>query len=198
MEGRKKEVFKNGLISAAKSTNALILTAGNNIGTMKLVGDAVGQGQFLVKEGNSFSRGLRLIGLTSWGYVKNNKDLLNLDPNELHNASYNSNVEILPRDNVPLNHDHTHFIFIDDGSRYRFFGKYSEFITKFESMVREAAPKVSNLLFGFLLFFPFSQSTSTRPCMCTCLVDLLFSFLGYHRGTLSDYLIYFSRSPYST
>ena len=110
MEGRKKEVFKNGLISAAKSTNALILTAGNNIGTMKLVGDAVGQGQFLVKEGNSFSRGLRLIGLTSWGYVKNNKELLNLDPNELHNASYNSNVEILPRDNVPLNHDHTHFL----------------------------------------------------------------------------------------
>ena len=32
MEGRKKEIFKNGLISAAKSTNALILTGGNNIG----------------------------------------------------------------------------------------------------------------------------------------------------------------------
>ena len=37
MEGRKKEIFKNGLISAAKSTNALILTGGNNIG--KLVRD---------------------------------------------------------------------------------------------------------------------------------------------------------------
>ena len=32
MEGRKKEIFKNGLISAAKSTNAIILTGGSNIG----------------------------------------------------------------------------------------------------------------------------------------------------------------------
>ena len=153
MEGRKKEVFKNGLISAAKSTNALILTAGNNIGTMKLVGDAVGQGQFLVKEGNSFSRGLRLIGLTNWGYVKNNKDLLNPDPSEIHHTTYNSNVEILHRDNVPLNGDHTHFLFIDDGSRYRFFGKYSEFITKFEEMVREEPPKVQQKPICFLAFY---------------------------------------------
>ena len=36
MEGRKKEIFKNGLISAAKSTNALILTGGNNIGKLVL------------------------------------------------------------------------------------------------------------------------------------------------------------------
>jgi hypothetical protein len=32
MEGRKKEIFKSGLIAAAKSTNALILTGGNNTG----------------------------------------------------------------------------------------------------------------------------------------------------------------------
>ena len=176
MEGRKKEVFKNGLISAAKSTNAVILTAGSNIGTMKLVGDAVGQGQFLVKEGNSFSRGLRLIGLTNWGYVKNNKDLLNPDPNEVHHASYNSNVDIAHRDNAPLNGDHTHFIFVDDGSRYRFFGKYSEFITKFESMVRDEPPKVKKLSPLFCVFSLLFQSTSCA----TCLVDLLFSFLGYH------------------
>ena len=34
MEGRKKDIFKRGLISAAKSTNALILTGGNNIGKL--------------------------------------------------------------------------------------------------------------------------------------------------------------------
>ena len=33
MEGRKREIFKQGLISAAKSTNALILTGGNNTGS---------------------------------------------------------------------------------------------------------------------------------------------------------------------
>ena len=41
LEGRKKETFKDGLIRAAKSTNALILTGGSNTGAMKLVGDAV-------------------------------------------------------------------------------------------------------------------------------------------------------------
>ncbi len=49
MEGRKKEIFKTGLVKAAKSTNALILTGGNNIGAMKLVGDAVREGQFFVQ-----------------------------------------------------------------------------------------------------------------------------------------------------
>lgn len=48
MEGKKKETFKRGLIEAAKSTNALILTAGTNTGTMKLVGEAVRTGQFMV------------------------------------------------------------------------------------------------------------------------------------------------------
>ena len=39
---------------------------------MKLVGDAVRQGQFYIQDKGSqtMSRGLKLIGLTSWGYVK--------------------------------------------------------------------------------------------------------------------------------
>ena len=48
-EGRKREIFKAGLITAAKSTNALILTGGSNAGTMKLVGEAVKDGQFMVQ-----------------------------------------------------------------------------------------------------------------------------------------------------
>ena len=114
-------------------------------GTMKLVGDAVRQGQFYIQEkgATSMSRGLKLIGLTSWGYVKNNMNLINPDPTTLHSSTYNSNLEIRKGDNVPLNGDHTHFLLIDDGSRYRFFGKYAEFITRFESMVRDQPPTVS-------------------------------------------------------
>ena len=48
MEGRKKETFKKGLIAAAKSTNALVLTGGTNTGAMKLVGEAIREGQFMV------------------------------------------------------------------------------------------------------------------------------------------------------
>jgi len=49
MEGKKKETFKAGLLAAAKSTNALILTGGGNTGAMKLVGDAIREGQFMVQ-----------------------------------------------------------------------------------------------------------------------------------------------------
>jgi hypothetical protein len=40
MEGRKKEIFKAGLITAAKSTNALILTGENVTRTFFCVTDA--------------------------------------------------------------------------------------------------------------------------------------------------------------
>ena len=58
------------------------------------------------------SRGLKLIGLTSWGYIKNNMNLINPDPNTIHSCMYNSNLEIRKGDNVPLNGDHTHFLLI--------------------------------------------------------------------------------------
>ena len=63
-----------------------------------------------------------------------------------HYFSYNANVDVHTGDgNVPLNGDHTHFIMVDDGSRYRFFGKSTDFITRFEEMVR--SPDVSCLAF---------------------------------------------------
>ena len=91
MEGRKKETFKRGLISAAKSTNALILTGGTNTGTMKLVGDAVREGQFMVQNGDKMSRGIKLLGLCSWGYVTRLGTLLRLrvTDHRLHVAQSN-------------------------------------------------------------------------------------------------------------
>ena len=111
---------------------------------MKLVGDAVRDGQFLIKDGNNkMSRGLKLLGLANWGYVKNNFDLINDNPLEFNHCTYNSNMEVTRGGNCALNGDHTHFIFVDDGSRYRFFGNYTEFITRFETMIRDQPPKVS-------------------------------------------------------
>ena len=74
---------------------------------MKLVGDAVRQGQFYIQDkGNqSMSRGLKLIGLTSWGYVKNNMNLINTGGFQLefvsitrvinHMTCYNSSALIV-------------------------------------------------------------------------------------------------------
>ena len=122
----------------------MICTLNLFLGSMKLVGDAVRDGQFLIKDGNNkMSRGLKLLGLANWGYVKNNFDLINDNPLEFNHCTYNSNMEVTRGGNCALNGDHTHFIFVDDGSRYRFFGNYTEFITRFETMIRDQPPKVS-------------------------------------------------------
>ena len=134
MEGKKKETFKRGLIIAAKSTNALILTGGTNTGTMKLMGDAVREGQFLVKSEDKMRRGLKLVGLCPWGYIRDRELMVNAKVDEFNLVRYNSNVEIKHGQTVPLNGDHTHFLMIDDGSRYRFFGAYTEFITRYDCL----------------------------------------------------------------
>ena len=50
LDGRKRETFKSGLIAAARATNAWLLTAGTNTGVMKLAGEAVKEGQYLISE----------------------------------------------------------------------------------------------------------------------------------------------------
>ena len=50
LEGRKQQTFKAGLIGALKATNGWVLSAGTDTGVMKLVGEAVEEGQFIVTE----------------------------------------------------------------------------------------------------------------------------------------------------
>lgn len=73
LDGRKREVFKRGLIGAARATNAWVLSGGSNTGAMQLVGEAVREGQFLVNDGNNMKRGLKCIGICPWGYIQNTK-----------------------------------------------------------------------------------------------------------------------------
>ena len=123
---------------------------------MQLAGEAVREGQFLVNEGNSLKRGLKCIGVCSWGYTHNNKvapggvqhsgfpqALVNTNLQEFHHAKYNSNMEIKSKHPVPLNADHTHFLMVDDGYRNNYFGNggITEFIAKLETLI--AAPKES-------------------------------------------------------
>lgn len=63
-----KNAFKKGLIKAAKSTNALIVTGGTNHGVMSLVGEAVSE-DF---HGNK----LFVLGIATWGYIENKNDFI--------------------------------------------------------------------------------------------------------------------------
>ena len=92
------------------------------------------------------SRGLKLLGVCAWGYIKDNDLFVNPDPNKFNKVRYNSNKEIRRGDNVPLNGDHTHFLMVDDSARYKMLSGYTEFITR-------DAFYVSNVCFQFEQIF---------------------------------------------
>ena len=66
---RMKNAFKQGLIKAATSTNALIITGGTNAGVMKLVGEAVAESVFDLSK-------ISVLGIVSWGKVASREKLI--------------------------------------------------------------------------------------------------------------------------
>lgn len=105
--GRKKETFKAGLIEAARATQAWVVTGGTNTGVMQLVGEAVREGQFLVSDGEKMRRGLKLLGICSWGYTKDRERLVNTRPAQFSRVRYQSSLEIRRHQCPPLSPDHT-------------------------------------------------------------------------------------------
>ena len=139
LEGRKRETFKSGLIAAVKATNGWLMSGGTNTGVMKLVGEAVEEGQFLVSDGPSVKRGIKAIGLCNWGMVENNANLVNPSKEEINSVNYVTSIDIKDNCPVPLNPNHTHFFMVDTGHRYTFKG-IGEFIGRFEKMLSAPAP----------------------------------------------------------
>ncbi|KAI4894336.1 hypothetical protein NFI96_025121 [Prochilodus magdalenae] len=118
---RIKQVVGKGLIKAAVTTGAWILTGGVNTGkthththvhshsVAKHVGDAL-------KEHSSRSaRKICTIGIAPWGVIENRNDLIGRDVV----APYQTLLNPLSKLNV-LNNLHSHFVLVDDGT----VGKY--------------------------------------------------------------------------
>ncbi|KAK7159984.1 hypothetical protein R3I93_007817 [Phoxinus phoxinus] len=106
---RIKHVVGKGLIKAAVTTGAWILTGGVNTGVAKHVGDAL-------KEHLSRSaRKICTVGIAPWGVIENRNDLIGRDVV----APYQTLLNPLSKLNV-LNNFHSHFILVDDGT----VGKY--------------------------------------------------------------------------
>ena len=59
---RMKKAFKRGLIKAAASTGAWIITGGTNTGVMRLVGEAVAE--------EFHSANLTVLGVATWGKIR--------------------------------------------------------------------------------------------------------------------------------
>nr|XP_019935318.1 PREDICTED: transient receptor potential cation channel subfamily M member 7 [Paralichthys olivaceus] len=106
---RIKQVVGKGLIKAAVTTGAWILTGGVNTGVAKHVGDA------LKEHCSRSSKKICTIGIAPWGVIENRNDLMGRDII----APYQTLLNPLSKLNV-LNNLHSHFLLVDDGT----VGKY--------------------------------------------------------------------------
>ncbi|XP_052075160.1 transient receptor potential cation channel subfamily M member-like 2 isoform X1 [Mytilus californianus] len=162
LNGKMRETFQSGLIKASQTTNAWLITSGFNMGVMKEVGLAVREGQSFEWYKDRFAHVLRCIGIAPWGYVKNRHVLTDHNINVQENtqglpkrlgydkrghslifegkfdkiAEYKTSNVIEHAKPVPLNSDHTHFIFVDDGYRNLYRG-VAKFRARFEKKLSD-------------------------------------------------------------
>ncbi|XP_023672877.2 transient receptor potential cation channel subfamily M member 7-like [Paramormyrops kingsleyae] len=101
---RIKQVVGKGLVRAAASTGAWILTGGLNTGAAKHVGDA------LKEYSSKSSWKLCTIGIAPWGIIENREDLIGR-----HVVPYQTLLAPLSKLDV-LNSLHSHFLLVDDGT----------------------------------------------------------------------------------
>uniref|UniRef100_A0A8C2IYA3 non-specific serine/threonine protein kinase n=1 Tax=Cyprinus carpio TaxID=7962 RepID=A0A8C2IYA3_CYPCA len=99
------QAFSTGLITAAESTGAWILTDGINTGVSKYVGDAV------KVYGSHDQRKRNVVGITPWGIIENNSDLIGCDVFRHYQALGNPLSK-----RASLNGMHSHFLLVDDGT----------------------------------------------------------------------------------
>ncbi|XP_045696415.1 transient receptor potential cation channel subfamily M member 6 isoform X6 [Phyllostomus hastatus] len=125
MPSKLKEIFSQGLVKAAETTGAWIITEGIDTGVSKHVGDALKA---------HFSQCLRKIwtvGIPPWGVIENQRDLIGKDVVCLYQALGNPLCKL-----TTLNSMHSHFILSDDGT----VGKYGN-----EMMLRRNLEKYLSL-----------------------------------------------------
>ncbi|XP_032873449.1 transient receptor potential cation channel subfamily M member 6 [Amblyraja radiata] len=104
-----KQLFGKGLIKAAETTGAWIVTEGINTGTSKHVGDAVRD------HTSPYLRKICILGITPWGVIENHRDLIGKDVVCPYQMLGNPLSKL-----TSLNSKHSHFILVDDGT----IGKY--------------------------------------------------------------------------
>ncbi|XP_036094313.1 transient receptor potential cation channel subfamily M member 6 isoform X3 [Rousettus aegyptiacus] len=109
MPSKLKEIFSQGLVKAAETTGAWIITEGINTGVSKHVGDA------LKAHSSQCLRKIWTVGIPPWGVIENQRDLIGKDVVCLYQTLGNPLSKL-----ATLNSMHSHFILSDDGT----VGKY--------------------------------------------------------------------------
>ncbi|XP_053568855.1 transient receptor potential cation channel subfamily M member 2 [Bombina bombina] len=114
MKMRLKNIFRRGLVKAAQTTGAWIITGGSHAGVMKQVGEAV---RDFSMGSSSKENDIVTIGIATWGIIHNRDSLLSATGS--FPAEYQLDEE--NQENLTcLDNNHSHFILVDDGTN----GKY--------------------------------------------------------------------------
>uniref|UniRef100_A0A8C9FZR1 Transient receptor potential cation channel subfamily M member 6 n=1 Tax=Pavo cristatus TaxID=9049 RepID=A0A8C9FZR1_PAVCR len=104
-----KQVFSKGLVKAAETTGAWIITEVINSGVSRHVGDA------LKGRASPYLRKICAVGIPPWGIIENQRDLIGKDVVCLYQTLGNPLSKL-----STLNSMHSHFLMADDGT----VGKY--------------------------------------------------------------------------
>ncbi|XP_060573986.1 transient receptor potential cation channel subfamily M member 3-like [Ruditapes philippinarum] len=109
LQPKLKRVFRKGLLKAAKTTGAWIVTGGTNTGVTRHVGDAISDRSLKAKNK------IIAIGIAPWGVVENKDDLVGKDVIVPYHcvSSPKTNYSV-------LNNNHSYFLLVDNGT----VGKY--------------------------------------------------------------------------
>ncbi|CAC5414386.1 TRPM3 [Mytilus coruscus] len=109
LQPKLKRVFRKGLLKAARTTGAWIITGGTNTGVTRHVGEAISDRTTKTKNK------VVAIGLAPWGIVENKEDLVGKDLTvPYHCVSANKSNYAVP------NRSHSYFLLVDNGT----VGKY--------------------------------------------------------------------------
>ena len=117
------ETIKQGLGKAVLETDAWIVTGGTHAGVMQLMGEIMSD---LVTD-----KQIPLIGVATWGIIKDRDSLTVDDLDKRLDISYSSD------DALSLDLNHNFFVLVDDGSSNQF-GKEIEFRAKLERQIAQS------------------------------------------------------------
>ncbi|XP_029463786.1 transient receptor potential cation channel subfamily M member 2 [Rhinatrema bivittatum] len=114
MKQRLRNIFRRGLVKAAQTTGAWIITGGSHAGVMKQVGEAVRD--FSMVSGSK-DNDIVTIGIATWGIVHNRDSLIcaagGFPAEYLLDEQHQGNLSC-------LDNNHSHFILVDDGTHGRY------------------------------------------------------------------------------
>ncbi|XP_060119491.1 transient receptor potential cation channel subfamily M member 6-like [Heteronotia binoei] len=185
-----KQLFSKGLVKAAETTGAWILTEGINTGISKHVGDA------LKVHASQHLRKIWAVGIPPWGIIENQKDLIGKNVVCLYQTLSNPLSKL-----SKLNSMHSHFILADDGT----VGKYGNemklrrnlekylSLQKIHTRMGQGVPLVGLLVEGdpneILTVWEYLKEKPTVPvvvCEGTGRAADLIAFMHKHTADITD------------